>query len=41
MLAKISLLFHSVGHQLLLCTLWADDVLPVCNESLAHHAALA
>ena len=35
------LLLDSVCHQLLLGTLWADDVLPVRDEALAHHAALA
>jgi len=37
----ISLLLHSVGHQLLLGTLGADDIFPVRDETLAHHAALA
>jgi len=41
MLDIIFLLFYSVGHQLLLGTLGADDVLPVRDETLAHHAALA
>ena len=41
MLDIILLLLHSVGHQLLLGTLRADDVLPVRDETLAHHAALA
>ena len=35
------LLLHGVGHQLLLGALWADDVLAVGDEALAHHAALA
>jgi len=35
------LLLDSVCHQLLFGTLWADDVLPVRDEALAHHAALA
>ena len=35
------LLLHGVGHQLLLGALWADDVLAVRDEALAHHAALA
>jgi len=38
---KVYLLFHGVRHQLLLGTLGADDVLPVGDEALAHHAALA
>ena len=36
-----ALLLHSVSHQLLLGALGADDVLPVRDEALAHHAALA
>jgi len=35
------LLLNSIGHQLLLGALRADDVLPVRDEALAHHAALA
>ena len=35
------LLLHGVGHQLFLGALWADDVLAVGDEALAHHAALA
>jgi len=35
------LLLHCVGHQLLLCALRADDVLPVRDEALTHHAGLA
>jgi len=35
------LLLHSVRHQLLLGALRADDVLPVCDETLPHHAGLA
>lgn len=35
------LLLHSVGHELLLGTLGADNVLPVRDEALAHHAGLA
>jgi len=35
------LLLHGVGHQLLLGALRADDVLPVGDESLPHHAGLA
>jgi len=35
------LLLNSVGHQLLLRALRADDVLPICDEPLTHHAALA
>jgi len=35
------LLLHGVGHQLLLGALRADDVLPVRDESLPHHAGLA
>jgi len=35
------LLLHSVRHQLLLGALRADDVLPVRDESLPHHAGLA
>ena len=34
-------LLHSVGHQLLLGALGADDVLAVRDEALAHHRALA
>merc|ERR1719340_36247 len=36
-----ALLLHSVGHQLLLGALGADDVLPVRDEALPHHAGLA
>jgi len=36
-----NLLLHSVRHQLLLGALRADDVLPVRDEALAHHAGLA
>jgi len=35
------LLLHSVRHQLLLGALRADDVLPVRDEPLPHHAGLA
>ena len=35
------LLLHGVGHELLLSALWADDVLPVRDEALTDHAALA
>jgi len=35
------LLLNSIGHQLLLRALRADDVLPICDEPLTHHAALA
>jgi len=35
------LLLHGVRHQLLLGALRADDVLPVRDESLPHHAGLA
>ena len=35
------LLLHGVRHQLLLGALRADDVLPVRDKALAHHAALA
>ena len=38
---KVYLLFHGVRHQLLLSALGADDVLPVRDEALADHAALA
>ena len=41
MIKKVYLLFHGIGHQLLLGTLGANDVLPVSDEALAHHAALA
>jgi len=36
-----ALLLHSVGHQLLLGALGADDVLTVRDEALPHHAGLA
>jgi len=36
-----ALLLHSVSHQLLLGALGADDVLPVRDEALPHHAGLA
>ena len=35
------LLLYSISHELLLGALWADDVLAVGDEALAHHAALA
>lgn len=38
---KHGLLFHCVCHELLLCTFWADDVLPIRNEALPNHAGLA
>jgi len=39
--AVVLLLLHGVRHQLLLGALRADDVLPVCDESLPNHAGLA
>jgi len=39
--AQAPLLLHCVRHQLLLGTLRADDVLPVRDEALPHHAGLA
>jgi len=35
------LLFNSVGHELLFCALWADNVLSIRDEPLPNHAGLA
>jgi len=41
MLVNKLLLLNSIGHELLLGALGADDVLPIRDEALTHHAALA
>jgi len=35
------LLLYSISHELLLGTLWANDIFSVGDESLANHAAFA